>query len=246
MIAETMSDYRTDTITYDILNDHDFWSLERVNYQGKKLKDIADIFVGIATLSDKYYVANYTDLGDGYVILHTKHAGDVKIEKSITRPIIKASKYKEHNQDINECIIYPYDIDGDKAVLIEENIMQHDYPLAYQYFLSIKNLLDKRDAGRPNAIGWYAYGRSQALTKCFGKKIIFSPMSDKPKFLVCENEDALIYSGYGIHYDGDLYALSDKLSSPAMEDYIKKMGADFRGGWKGYSKTIIQEFTVEI
>lgn len=246
-IAETLNQYRTDTLDYTHFHGENFWSLEKTNAgSGKKLKDIADIFVGLATLCDKYYVAPYTDLNNGYITLHTKHSGNVKIEKAIVRPVIKASKYKNHNQKINEVIIYPYTVKNDVATLIPEKTMKQDFPLTYAYLLSIKDILDKRDAGRPNSVGWYAYGRSQALTKCFGKKIIFSPMSDKPRFMVCDDENALIYSGYGIRYDGDLYDLSKKLSSSEMEDYVTKLGTDFRGGWKGYSKTIIQEFILEI
>jgi hypothetical protein len=128
--------------------------------------------------------------------------------------------------------------------IISEKNLQENFPLAYQYLLSVKPELDKRDNGRPNPVAWYAFGRSQSLDTSFGKKIIFSPMNRKPNFVLYENEDSTVYSGYFIKYDGDMRWLLERLNSPLMEQFIAVSSRDFRGAWKAYSKKVIEDFIV--
>ena len=55
--------------------------------------------------------------------------------------------------------------------------MEAKYPMVYQYLLSVKHELDKRDKGKPNPIGWYAFGRQQGLETSFGVKLLTSPIN---------------------------------------------------------------------
>ena len=116
--------------------------------------------------------------------------------------------------------------------------------MAYQYLLSVKDYLDKRDNGKPNKVAWHAFGRSQGLDTSFGNKILFSPMNKKPNFIYHINEEATFYSGYCIKYDGDYKKLLKQLNSERMEEFIRISSRDFRGGWKAYNKKIVQEFMI--
>ncbi|MDR0303985.1 MAG: hypothetical protein LBH98_04325 [Chitinispirillales bacterium] len=122
--------------------------------------------------------------------------------------------------------------------------MKTNYSFAYDYLLSIKHELDKRDNGKPNIVAWYAFGRSQGLDTSFGEKIIFSPMNKEPNFIYYPNPDCTFYSGYSIKYDGNLKDLLPKLNSEKMADFISASSRDFRDGWKAYNKKIIEEFEI--
>jgi len=130
--------------------------------------------------------------------------------------------------------------------IIPEEVLAEKFPLAYQYLLSVKSELDRRDNGRPNPVAWYAFGRSQSLDACFGKKIIFAPMNRKPKFILCENEECLVYSGYFIKYDGDMQWLLHILNSPEMEKFVSVASRGFRDGWKAYNKKVLEDFIVTL
>lgn len=245
--ATSLTTFETIEIEYEHLIDQKIWRLaEQTNIKKSDtvLKDICDIYVGVSTLCDKAYVLEFIAENQNTMTLKSKLKGVVEIEKGIVKPCIKASKYKSSQDPITEYIIYPYDRTSGKAVIIDEQTMNDSYPLAYGYLKSVKDQLDKRDAGKPNPVIWYAFGRTQALDTTFGKKIIFSPMNKKPNFVYCDNEDAVFYSGYAIKYNGNYDDLLSKLNTVEMENYISISARDYRSAWKSYNKTVLMEFPV--
>lgn len=229
-------------LTYPFFN----FNIEK-HTKGKKLKDICKIGVGITTLNDKAYIFNNLEhVDDKYCYVNSYYKNKIKIEKSILKPIIKGSTFKGDNGHPKEFILFPYQKVNNKHQIIEENYLKKNFPLAYQYLLSIKDVLDKRDNGKPNPVAWYAFGRHQSLDSAFGKKIIFSPMNKYPNFILSELEDCTLYSGYYIKYDGDYNLLLQQLNSDRMHQYISSCSRDFRDGWKAYNKKVLEEFEVFI
>ncbi|ROL55964.1 N-6 DNA methylase [Bacteroidetes/Chlorobi group bacterium Naka2016] len=213
--------------------------------KGKKLKDICRIGVGLTTLSDKSYIfRNYEILDDKHCFVYSHYKGKIKIEKNILKPIIKGSTFKGDEGHPREFILFPYEKVNGKYKIIPEEKLKEEFPLAYEYLLSIKDILDKRDNGKPNPVAWYAFGRNQNLDESFGKKIIFSPISKKPNFILSNLEECTLYSGYFIKFNGDYELLLKELNSERMHQYILKSSRDFRGGWKAYNKKILEEFVV--
>lgn len=226
-----------------------FWQLsiektERVS--GKKLKEICNIHVGITTLCDGAYIFPIETSGNGLVWANTKLKGRVKIESSILKPIVKGSKLKRSDENIKEFVLFPYKRSNGKHIIIPEHELKEKYPFAYDYLLSVKSELDKRDNGTPNGVAWYAFGRSQGLDTSFGEKIIFSPINDKPNFIYYADPECTFYSGYCIKYNGDVSFLISQLNSDRMEKFVSMSSRDFRGGWKAYNKKIIEHFEVLI
>lgn len=222
------------------------WQLsatKTISQYGTRLGDIASIHVGITTLCDPAFIFNIRNYSPDHVIAETKFCGDVVIESAILRPIIKASTFKAITTDI-KYIIFPYELINNRYEIIQENKLQELFPKAYSYLKKIKSLLDKRDNGKPNIVSWYAYGRSQGLNITSGKKILFPPISKKPTFIV-DDSDSLFYSGYCIKFNGNIEGLAKELNSQKMADYISLSSRDFRGGYKGYNKKVVQEFKIE-
>jgi methylase of polypeptide subunit release factors len=226
-----------------------FWQLstdktKKVN--GKKLKEVCNIHVGITTLCDSAYIFPVEDIDNDVALAHTKLKGKVKIEKAILKPLIKGSKLIDAQQEVKVFILFPYNrLDGN-AVMIQEQELKEKYPHAYKYLLSVKVELDKRDNGTPNPVAWYAFGRSQGLDTSFGEKIIFSPMNDKPNFVYYKNPDCTFYSGYCIKFRGNRERLLKQLNSERMAKFIAMSSRDFRGGWKAYNKKIVENFEVTV
>ncbi len=214
---------------------------------GKPLKELCSIHVGITTLCDKAYIFSVENIEEEspYVYAQTRLQGRVKIEKAILRPIIKASKLKSSQDPISEYVLFPYEKQANgKHKIIAESELQSRFPLAYTYLKSVKPQLDQRDAGKANAVAWYAFGRSQGLDTSFGKKILFSPMNQRPNFILVENENATFYSGYCIKYAGDYNFLLQQLNSQRLADFVASASRDFRGGWKAYNKKMLEQFTL--
>ncbi len=245
--AENQTVFKERTLEISELENPKFWQLSIENSAkktGKKLKDICSIHVGITTLADKFYIFKTEEIDENYVFALTKHSGKVRIERAILKPIIKGSLLKSSDDPIVEYVLFPFKKVEGKHLIYREKELSEQFPESYNYLLSIKDELAKRDNGKP-VVPWYNFGRSQSLDTSFGRKIVFSPMNKKPNFILSENEEASLYSGYYIKYSGDAHALITQLNSEAMAKFIEISGRDFRGGWKAYNKKIVQEFPIE-
>ncbi len=216
------------------------------NKNFQKLSQICDIHVGITTLADKVYIIKKYTENDKIIEFESPYIGAVQIERAILKPIIKASTYKTSLQTINELIIYPYYKQNGLYEIMPREYLQQNYPLAYNYFVQLRDILNKRDNGLKPQNPWYKFGRSQALNTSFGAKILFSPMNEKPNFVYTANNEATIYSGYFIKYTGNNNNLLTQLNSERMAEFIQHSARDLQGGWKTYSKKIIADFMVDM
>lgn len=240
--------YQKRQISFSELDKNNRWHLsveKNLITEGKNLGEICQISVGLTTLSDSLFLFSILKEKGNLLQCINKSGHVFWLEKSLVKPIVKGSKLKTSLDPVNEFIIFPYEKDvNEKHKIIPEETLERDYPKAYKYLLSIKTDLLKRDNGKPNAVAWYALGRAQGLDSSFGKKIIFSPMNRFPNFVLYENPDCTVYSGYFIKYDGDYEFLLSQLNSQRMADFIAVSGRDFQGGYKGYNKKIVENFII--
>ncbi|QRR00342.1 HsdM family class I SAM-dependent methyltransferase [Dyadobacter sandarakinus] len=214
---------------------------------GVRLGDICRISVGLVTLADAHFIFRIIHEKEALVYAESKDGATVYLEKTMLRPVIKGSKLKSAQDSVVEYILFPYRKDeSGKHRIIPEPVMQQEFPHTYAYLLKVKPDLNRRDNGKPNPAAWYAFGRAQGLDQTFGKKIIFSPINRQPNFVLYENPDVTVYSGYFIKYDGNYEALLAHLNSDKMADFIAVAGKDFQGGYKGYNKKIIENFMLPV
>lgn len=221
---------------------------ERMNIirkRGPALKYVADINVGIQTLADRIFIlpVKKADARPGYVEVETPDGRSVLIEKSATRPIIKASVAK-HGKDIkNRVVIFPYD---KSAVLIPEEELKRAAPCAYQWLVCNKQILLARDKGKIEKEKWYGFGRAVCIKNGFGRKIITSGINKSPNFQICTNPGATFYSGYAIKPKQGVCMenLLKELNSERMRFFINNTSRPYQGGWRSYAKSFIENFPV--
>jgi len=240
--------YGSRDISFSELNQTSQWHLstdKASEPDGVTLGNICQISVGITTLSDSIFLFTIVEEKDGVVKAVNKNGHAARFEKQILKPIIKGSKLKTRHDPVTEYILFPYEKDeSGKHKIIPENVLKENYPLTYKYLRKVKTELIKRDNGKKNPVAWYAFGRAQGLDSSFGKKIIFSPMNRFPNFVLYDNPDCAVYSGYFIKYDGEYEQLLDQLNSQRMADFIAVAGRDFQGGYKGYNKKVVENFII--
>jgi adenine-specific DNA-methyltransferase len=236
-------------IPYEEITDVNQWHLsveQPKRVTGIKLGDICQISVGITTLADQIYLVKPIVIRENLTEAITRSGHFLLLETSILKPIIKGSKLKSREDVVSELVIFPYEKDqSGKYKIIPEDILMARFPRTYAYMTSMKSELLNRDNGKPNKISWYAFGRSQGLDSAFGKKIIFSPINNYPNFILYDNPDCTVYSGYFLKFSGDYEALLQQLNSQRMADFIAVAGRDFQGGYKGYNKKVVENFIVE-
>lgn len=218
--------------------------IREIEMKGVPLGKIAKIHVGITTLADDFYIFKDPIIEGNNETIKLKDGRVFTIEKDILKPIVKVSVLKSHNEEQNRYIIFTYKKYNGKHIIIPENELKCLYPNTYRYFLSIKGRLLLRDKGQKNPVSWYAFGRSQGLDTSWGKKILVSPLSLNPNFIVWKKEEYTFYAGYCVKFDGDLRWLAKQLNSEDMEFYIKYVSRDYQNGYKSYAKSFISNFGI--
>lgn len=226
---------------------------------GENIGNLFNICVGIATLKDEVYFVQPNSEDNNYYYI-TRNGVHYKIEKTITRPIVKISDMKTP-EDINHNtrrIIFPYVSMKGKATAITEDIMQSEYPECYKYLLSVKEILAQRGKGKHTYTPFYAYGRTQGLNRT-GVKLLTPTFSKTPRFLYDQDQNSFFTNGYGIYlrsqehnlFGCNLMAMPENLdvmqkilNSIVMEYYVDKTSVAIEGGYPCYQKNFIERFSV--
>lgn len=231
---------------------------------GTPIKQLFNIAVGIATLKDEVFFIDSANEKNGYLTKTTEN-GTFLIEKEITRPVYKISKFKNQEDIENNTlrIITPYHTNSKNAVPILEDEFITKYPKCYEYLRSEKEKLEGRGKGKKVFSPFYVWGRTQGITR-FGKKILNPTFSKHPRFLFVPEEDAYYTNGYGIYFDRDhsnnstlfedkthemskeknILVVQKILNSIVMDYYVSNTSVSIQGGFPCYQKNFIEKFTI--
>lgn len=231
---------------------------------GTPIKQLFNIAVGIATLKDEVFFVNSDFEQNGYLSKTTEN-GTFQIEKEVTKPVYKISKFKCQSDVQNNTlrIITPYDTSAKTATPILEKEFKSKYPKCYEYLLSEKEKLEGRGKGKSVFSPFYVWGRTQGITR-FGKKILNPTFSKHPRFLLVPEEDAYYTNGYGIYFSKDhsndsglfedkthpmskeenILEVQKVLNSIVMDYYVTKTSVAIQGGYPCYQKNFIEKFTI--
>ena len=206
------------------------------------LGDLAKINVGIQCLAERVFILPVERYEDDIAVC-TNDGDEILIELDVAKRIYKASVMRDGKDKANRIIIYPYDNRGN---LLPEDEIKDCYPRTYEWLTRNKEILLQRDKGVRQSYQWYEYGRSVGIKSGFGLKILTSAMNFEPNFQLCDDTDALFYSGYGIKPEAwvDLNKLILKLNSDVMQQYMNFVSKPFRQGWRSYAKSFLQDFPI--
>lgn len=204
------------------------------------LQDLYDIQYGFATLRDKIFIGKITQQDNHYCTFN-----GFQIEKSILRKIVKGSRYKGDDSQI-EWVVFPYEKVQNRFVAIEEQRLKQKYPKAYAYLLFHREELQKRDMDK-GAI-WYEFGRSQAVQTIHKEKIVVNNLVNGQVIFHKLPQDVFVYSGIFITPKKGFLSweiMENVLGSEDFYKYIRITGKDFSGGYKSISTKQIKEYKIE-
>jgi len=208
----------------------------------EKLGDITDISVGLQTSADEIYIFTPKEESEDTFVF-SYNGTDYEVEKSICRPAIYDLSFGAFESiEGNAQMIFPYEIVGGKAVLIDEDTLKNNYPLVWAYLNEYKSKLEKRKLQGKNP-KWYQFGRSQSLVKFHNaEKLVWSVLATRPPYVLDTNN--LLFTGGG---NGPYYGLLNKsnysllyflgiLSHPVIESMVKAGASEFRGSYYSHGK----------
>lgn len=205
---------------------------------------------GIATLSNKTYIFHLISEDEDFFYLENN---DIvyPIEKEICKDIVNSNKLNSDKSldDIKHKVIFPYQIQNGKAVVIAESDMRKKFPMAYAYFVSQKDILAKRDKGKgKNYPVWYAYGRTQSLVMPT-VKMFFPKIANKPLHCVIVNDSNLwLYNGMAFVGDNErkMRVLQKILESKTFWNYVVANSKPYSSGYYSLNGVNIKNFGIPV
>ncbi|MEI8048556.1 MAG: N-6 DNA methylase [Bacteroidota bacterium] len=220
--------------------------IKRIEAVGTPLGKKYKIRNGIATLSNDIYIFKPIAETEKYFVL-LRNGKKYEIEKAICRDIIKPNilKFEHEIESLKEKLIYPYTNGISPLTLMREIRLKTDFPKTYEYLIAHKDELQKRDKGNGDYGGWYAFGRTQALTDK-GFKLMFPYMAKTPYFVFTDNKEMLIYCGYAVFNESEeeLKILKRILESSVFEYYMSNTSKPYSAGYFSYAKNYVKNFGI--
>jgi len=231
-------------------------NLNKIKNTGTPLGNLFVIRNGFATLRNNIYLIDGKSNGKSKYYEFEKNGKKIKIEKAVCKKAIKPNILKNDDSlaKHTRLLIFPYSIEQKKINLfsietvvsiIPEKKFKREFPFAYNYLLSNKNELSKRDKGQKKYETWYAYGRRQSLSLT-GMKLLFPHISDKPFFTFSNDPDLLFHDGFAIlgSDEDELKILKKLLESEIFWYYIKHTSKPYSGGYFSLAKNYIKDFGI--
>ncbi len=204
----------------------DKWIIETENKQESKEQgcfgDYFEVLNSVATLCNKaFLLKEYKEERDYYKV------GAYRIESRLVKSAASTKSFnrrKTHN--IDDKIIFPYQWVNGEIIHYQETEFRKQFPDGSRYLQQFKEDLAQRKAD-PNAL-WFEYGRSQAITKVFGQKLVLPMVITKSVSVHLAEEDEIPYAGYFIKrkVNGSLSLMDAKriIEDSEFYEYVKRCG----------------------
>lgn len=229
------------------------------NQHATRLRDVAEIFVGVQTSADDIYLIRPSRVTSDAIEFELD--GDQwRVERTICRPALRDRTLRPYDgrPEPDAWAIFPYEIEttgrGLRANVISPEHMQAEFPLAWAYLSAHRERLEQRSITPSTPETWYRYGRSQSLAKLDEEKIIVRVLSIMPQYNW--DPDGLLVPGGG---DGGPYYLIRPLAgSPVSSAFLIALlshpvidamvweagGREYRGGYFPHRKAFLQDLPV--
>ena len=252
--AELKKHVNFSTIRYSMLDADKGWNLNEhetsniIESVGVPLAKYCQSRHGIATLSNKTYIFNAIRVSGDFFYLE-KDNMEYPIEREICKDIVNSNKLNSDKclNDIKHKVIFPYQIQDGKAVLIDEDDMRRKYPMAYAYLVSQREVLAGRDKGKGRDYPvWYAYGRTQSLVMP-AVKMFFPKIANKPLHCVIVNDSNLwLYNGMAFVGDDErkMMVLQKILESSIFWNYVVANSKPYSSGYYSLNGANIKNFGI--
>ncbi|WP_164719986.1 Eco57I restriction-modification methylase domain-containing protein [Flaviflexus ciconiae] len=222
------------------------------------LSEEADVFVGVQSSADEvFFLKDVQDCReDERLVKFTGLNGERgRIERDILRPGIKDVPISllDGQPTPDRWAIFPYAIvepptGNRRARLLSREELSLRYPYALKYLDRHRSVLEKRSISPNPGDSFWAYGRSQSLTKLDEPKLVVRVLSTSPSYAF--DSEGLVIPGGG---DGGPYylirpkehsaysieVLQGILSHPVVDHFVTVLGKSYRGSYAVHRKAFL-------
>ena len=224
---------------------------ERIGQTPTNLGSVARIFQGLVTGADKVYVLEQVSSDtNGLMRVIDRLGNEWDLEQEPLKPFINDVSLATFGKPVpKHRIIFPYDLSGDKPILIPSDIFSEKYPKVWSYLNHQSPALRQRENGKWNHNHWYAFARTQNLTQMDGPKLVVQVISLSGRYAYDNTGIYFTGGGNGPYYGvrwfeqyqrHSLHYLQALLNSKLLDGFLHSISSPFRGGYWSYGKRFIE------
>jgi hypothetical protein len=218
-----------------------------------RLGNIANIFVGLQTSADTVFLfKEFNKKSNEVYEVHSSELDEwVHIESAILKSIIRSGSIKRYKATPTALALFPYEVINNSARLYSSSEIQTSFPLAWNYLVKNRKLLENREQGKFKDSQWYRFGRTQNIGIWEQQKLMvpymitelsaYSDISDNYYFI------NVTTGGFGITYKENgqsLQFLCGLLNSKLLDYFFKKVTTNFNSGYFAANKQYIEQLPI--
>lgn len=229
--------------------------LDKLHKQPQNIGEVFNkVFQGVVTGLDEIYflkrIKNAEESESIITVYSQREDQPIEIEKGILKPMLKGedvSRYKE--PDFNYYCIYPYKLVGDKTVILENEELSENFPLAYEYLSKYKKeLKELRIKFKTNPKYWYSCHRGRSMALFEAERIITPEISLGCNMTLASPEiyhNTKVYSilPFSESLENINYWLGI-LNSRIMWYFLSNTGYVLRGGYFTFKTKYLKPFPI--
>ena len=138
--------------------------LETMRAVGSTLGDVTDaIFTGLQTSADRIYIVEDRGVRGSCRVVATKAGAELELEPDLLHPLASGSDVERYAlRTLHSLLLFPYRRDKGEMRLVSEEELQA-LPLTWEYLCANEAELRRREKGKMDHDGWWAFGRTQSL-----------------------------------------------------------------------------------
>ena len=222
-----------------------------------KLGNISEIFVGLQTDADDVFILEERIKQDNKVLCYSKATDQEHwFEDYHLKPFLKGSLNirRYYLDNVSKRLIFPYELDNGKSVLISSEDYKLKYPLTWDYLEKNHKRLSERNREQMGKL-WYGYVYKKNHTK-FGLPKLLVPSLANSACFASDLDGKYFFVGSGGGGGGG-YAITLKpeekmsyhyllglLNSALSTFYLKKISSTFRGGYIALNRQYIEQLPI--
>lgn len=227
--------------------------LNRIQQQPLKLGEVfQEVFQGVVTGIDEIYFLGRISDNKGNIIevFSERERSNIKIERAILKPMLKGEDVSRYSEpDFRYYCIYPYKLVVNKTVILEDDELSTDFPLAYKYLKQYRTeLQDLRIKFKTNPRYWYSCHRGRSIVLFETDRIITPEIS-----LGCN----MTIASRGIYHNTKVYSIVPSQSRKEHKNYwlgvlnskllwwfLSNTGYVLRGGYYVFKTNYLNPFPI--
>ena len=211
-----------------------------------------DVFLVTPTEADK---VNPEHKGETVNVVPKGEQKEYEIETDTLRPWLQGRDVERWRGEWSgQHVIVPYSIERDAdgrltADLFEQEYLESELPLTWEYLQEHRTELESREGGRfADRDDWYDFGYPKSMERFENPKLIGAEIASEATFMLDEIGSWYFKAAYGVQlepqYQDQTEIFAGLLNSNALDFYLKHFTSLKMGGYYKYTTNYLEPLPI--